>query len=75
MPLQDGDQRVCERGCFLRAHSSSSPVSSRSQCYSRSHHGLLTVDTRLHYLWTYAPTLFFTIGKFMITTVIAISEI
>ncbi|KAK4940665.1 hypothetical protein LTR10_019295 [Elasticomyces elasticus] len=29
--------------------------------YSRSHQGLLTVDTRLHYLWTYAPTLFFTI--------------
>jgi hypothetical protein len=29
--------------------------------YSHSHHGLLTVDTHLHYLWTYAPTLFFTI--------------
>jgi hypothetical protein len=29
--------------------------------YSRSHQGLLSVDTHLHYLWTYAPTLFFTI--------------
>ncbi|KAI1617029.1 hypothetical protein EDD36DRAFT_461890 [Exophiala viscosa] len=29
--------------------------------YSRSNQGLLKVDTRLHYLWTYAPTLFFTI--------------
>jgi hypothetical protein len=30
--------------------------------YSRSHQGLLTVDTHLHYLWTYSPTLFFTIA-------------
>jgi hypothetical protein len=30
--------------------------------YSRSHQGLLTVDTHLHYLWTYTPTLFFTIA-------------
>ncbi|KAJ9608752.1 hypothetical protein H2200_006523 [Cladophialophora chaetospira] len=29
--------------------------------YSRSHQGLLTVDTDLHYVWTYAPPLFFTV--------------
>lgn len=39
--------------------------------YSRSHQGVLTVDTRLHYLWTYIPTLFFTIGKLTIHDSIA----
>lgn len=30
--------------------------------YSRSNQGILTVNTHLHYLWTYSPTLFFTIA-------------
>ena len=29
--------------------------------FSRAHQGLLTADPHLHYLWTYTPTLFFTI--------------